>query len=355
MLRTKSLLLDVCSVSGVIVLYLFCFIRMLFPVEFSWTRELGNTEIYNRLHDLFYYKIRIGTVIYVYQIFLIVWLTGAIFLLIHIAVQYVRVIHFFNNLSDSDCENIPDEMSLEFQKGKITVTRTPFVDTPCCIGVVKKKIIIPDKQYSDNELHYIFLHEYAHLRNNDFTVKLLTNIMCAVYWWNPFVYLLKKDLNQSMEIRCDMYVTNGLGTTQKSEYLKIMLREFKSQRNVCARDYEKIITKFLDTQSKNMLERFNIIAGKKHIFPKGKVIAWIVMSCILILSYSFVFQSEYEVPQSELETDAGTHEVQIGDTYIIRQADGKYVLHTQNKDIEISNETVEKMVQDGFKVIEERR
>ena len=37
-LRTKYQLIDIYSVSGVIVLYLFCMIRMVIPVEFSWTK-----------------------------------------------------------------------------------------------------------------------------------------------------------------------------------------------------------------------------------------------------------------------------------------------------------------------------
>ena len=90
------------------------------------------------------------------------------------------------------------------------IVQTPVVRIPCCMGVFKKRILIPEKSFSDTELYYIIFHEYIHLQNNDFLVKMLINMLCAFYWWNPFVCLLKKDLNQSMEIRCDSLVVQRL-------------------------------------------------------------------------------------------------------------------------------------------------
>lgn len=51
-LRKKSVLLDICSVSGVIVLYAFCMIRMVVPAEFSWTKVISGGEPYIKI---FYY------------------------------------------------------------------------------------------------------------------------------------------------------------------------------------------------------------------------------------------------------------------------------------------------------------
>lgn len=69
----------------------------------------------------------------------------------------------------------------------------------------------------------MILHEYIHLQNNDFFIKILINLLCAIYWWNPFTRLLKKDLNQSMEIRCDSIAVQRLGRQERSEYLSVIL------------------------------------------------------------------------------------------------------------------------------------
>ena len=79
------------------------------------------------------------------------------------------------------------------------------------MGFFEKRILIPDKKYSREELHYIILHEYTHLDNKDILTIQLINILCIVFWWNPFVDILKGDMYQSIEIRCDQTVTKKLG------------------------------------------------------------------------------------------------------------------------------------------------
>lgn len=42
------------------------------------------------------------------------------------------------------------------------------------------------------------------------------------------MYLLKKDLDQSLEIRCDQVATQNLDKNQKVTYLEVILKEFKT-------------------------------------------------------------------------------------------------------------------------------
>lgn len=43
--------------------------------------------------------------------------------------------------------------------------------------------------------------------------------------------LLKKDLNQSMEIRCDNVVVQRLDRQERSDYLSVILKEFKNSQD----------------------------------------------------------------------------------------------------------------------------
>lgn len=353
-LRTKSILIDVCSVSGVIVLYLFCLIRMLIPVEFPWTKVIANAELYNKLYDAFYYKLNIGTGLYVYQILLVLWLTGTVGLLLRMLNQYMRIIRYFGSLETTKDEMILNELRGISGNKSPDIVQTAAVKIPCCIGVYRKRIILPDKIYSREELHYIILHEYLHLQNNDFLTKLLVNVMCVIYWWNPFVYLLKKDLNQSMEMRCDALATMGLSRQQNSNYLAVVLKEFKDYFKITDDDRQNdIMIHLFEGYSEGLLERFRLVASdKKYIFKKGKILAWIISGCMLIVSYSFIFQSKYEVSEMEIEVDQNTHEVDDENAYIIKQKDGSYILHGPNNDICIGEESVKKLMEDGFIVIE---
>lgn len=235
------------------------------------------------------------------------------------------------------------------------IVQTAAVESPCCIGVLKKRIFIPEKTYSEDELYYILCHECVHLQNNDFLTKLLIHIICVFYWWNPFVYLLKKDLNQSMEIRCDSVVAEKLSRQQRSDYLSVMLKEFKEKQGMKGSEKDRDIAAYLlEDDSEKLIERFQLVAdGKKRSFPKGKILAWLMAGFLLLVSYSFIIQTKYEAPPDEIETDSYAHEVDSGNSYIIKQGDGSYILHTAEQDVPISEESANQLVSDGFYMIEE--
>ncbi|MDE6221468.1 MAG: hypothetical protein K2G51_13765, partial [Lachnospiraceae bacterium] len=53
-----------------------------------------------------------------------------------------------------------------------------------------------------------------------------------------------------------------------------------------------------------------------------------------------------------IETEQGAYEVNRGNSYLIKTDDGTYFLHIQNKDIHISEELAQMMLEDDFTVIE---
>jgi hypothetical protein len=49
-LRKKKNLTDICSVTGIVILYVFCAVRMLIPIELPWVIVIPNESIYNPLY-----------------------------------------------------------------------------------------------------------------------------------------------------------------------------------------------------------------------------------------------------------------------------------------------------------------
>lgn len=91
------------------------------------------------------------------------------------------------------------------------------------IGVIHKRIILPDKDYTEAELRYVLLHEYTHFLKHDTVVKLLVALFCLIFWWNPVVYLLQKDLEQKLGNKCDLSVARTLCSKERAEYLRTIL------------------------------------------------------------------------------------------------------------------------------------
>lgn len=353
--RTKAPLLEVCSISGIIVLYLFCLIRMLFPIEFFWTEVVTAPQIYNKIYDFFSYKLNIGIELHIYEWLLVISLMGTVFIMFYTINQYIKVIRYFNDLETTTNKMVLDILKNIPRNKKLDIVQTAAIQIPCCIGVFHKRILIPDKLYTEKELYYIIFHECSHLKNNDFLIKILINIMVALFWWNPFAYLLKKDLNQSLEIRCDNLVVKRLNKQERCEYLEVMLNEFKYNSEVLdSEKQENMMLYLLENHSDKLIERFRLVAdNKQQSLRIGKLSAWVLAGCLLICSYSFVIQSKYEVATSEIEIDKNTFEVNTENSYILRKSDGSYSFYNYGNEISIDEESAKTLIQNGFKVKED--
>ena len=66
--------------------------------------------------------------------------------------------------------------------------RNPLAATPMLFGVLRPAIILPDREYTDEQLRAVLLHELTHLRRKDILVKWLSVLSCAVHWFNPVVF-----------------------------------------------------------------------------------------------------------------------------------------------------------------------
>lgn len=188
-------------------------------------------------------------------------------------------------------------------------------------------------------------HEYTHLHNNDILLKTLITVLCGIYWWNPIVYLLRKDLNQSMEIRCDLSVSKYLNENERADYLSVMLDAFRESRQT---GQYVGIAGLVENHSASLLERFRIVADRKVVQKnRASVFAAFMMLVVLMISYSFIFQSKYETPLSEIETDENTHQMTPENAYIFKQGN-TYILYTIDGENEISEESVKMMLENGF-------
>ena len=197
-------------------------------------------------------------------------------LLTRYLIQYHRVVSYFSEMEkteDTELNNILDEICTDKEKRNIKIVQTAAVEIPCCIGIFEKRILIPDKKYSREELHYIILHEYTHLDNKDILTIQLINILCIVFWWNPFVYILKGDMYQSIEIRCDQTVTKKLKSAERGNYLTVILKEYKA--SVQEKEFRKPAgaMPLFEDHSDHLIERFRLVAeGKQSSSRIGKVI-----------------------------------------------------------------------------------
>jgi len=274
-----------------------------------------------------------------------IWIVGMLYNLSKYLFKYYRAMCGIRSIPKSESgesRRILDRLN----KGKyIELIKTSAVKSPCCIGILKKRILLPDKEYGTEALNYILLHEYTHLCSNDIVLKTLVMLLCGIYWWNPVVYLLQKELSQSIEIRCDLRVTGYLDENERADYLAVILDVFRERSQSEA--YFGAVG-LVEEYSESLIERFRIVADRKVVKKKhASAAAAFMMLLVLMISYSFILQSSYEAPISEIETDERIYHADPENAYIIRRG-STYILYTSDTESTISEETAKMLLEDGF-------
>ena len=122
----------------------------------------------------------------------------------------------------SDCE---EKLNI---KTRVELSRNSLIASPMLIGFFRPRIILPVGELEDKELSYIFVHELTHYKQRDMFYKWLIQIVVCVHWFNPFVYLLEREVNKSCELSCDEKVLSVLDEKAKREYGDTLISFLKS-------------------------------------------------------------------------------------------------------------------------------
>jgi len=76
---------------------------------------------------------------------------------------------------------------------------------------------------SDAQAKDALRHELTHAKRGDPSVNMLLNGLCAVYWFNPVVWVAAHLMRADMETACDAMVTRRYSLAQRSEYANLLL------------------------------------------------------------------------------------------------------------------------------------
>ncbi|MGZ7445920.1 M56 family metallopeptidase [Paenibacillus sp. TH7-28] len=108
-------------------------------------------------------------------------------------------------------------------KGRVLLQSNDGVHTPMLVGMLRAVLILPEIDLDERELRLIFRHELIHYKRHDLFIKALALLANAMHWFNPAVYVLRKDLDRYMEISCDERVVGGMPESEKRFYGETIL------------------------------------------------------------------------------------------------------------------------------------
>ncbi|MDR2736179.1 MAG: InlB B-repeat-containing protein [Gracilibacteraceae bacterium] len=95
--------------------------------------------------------------------------------------------------------------------------------TPMLVGLFRPMIILPDQKYTKAQLQDVLLHELTHLRRRDVAVKWLSIVACALHWFNPIVWLIRREIDRACELSCDAAVVRGMNGEGRKRYCDTLM------------------------------------------------------------------------------------------------------------------------------------
>lgn len=200
-------------------------IRMLFPFNLPFNITIPDKGILVPISDVVFYEIP-GTGLCVYHIMFIIWIAVSMVLLLLKAVKYHRFIKEAETFThrDDELDKLLKERSLNRHPEKITALYAEVRISPFVYGITHPVIVIPDKEYSEEELKYVLDHELTHINQHDLLLKWLFNVLTAVFWWNPFIWMIRGQADSAIELSNDISLYRKMSESEKAEYAHLIVK-----------------------------------------------------------------------------------------------------------------------------------
>lgn len=316
--------------------------RMVCFIEFPSAVVVGSEVILPAVLNFFAIELFTaykGTVIiHIYDILLGIWIIGSIYNLHKYVRQSINLNKYIRSFQETDemriisCMN--EILTESRKKTKVKIIQSKEVNIPMITGFFSPVIYLPDIHFSDDELKNILLHEWTHFLHKDAWVKLFVCLICSVFWWNPFVHILRHDLNHILEIQCDLSVTSKMDEKSRTNYLENILKIMKAaNKDTLLHTTPMNCAALVSTnKTKKIEQRFSLVLNydsgrKQRIFPVFLLCTVILLS--FLASYKVVIQPMYQ-PTAE----AGSEEIfsiNPQNSYLTYNEDGSYSVYADGK------------------------
>ena len=111
--------------------------------------------------------------------------------------------------------------------------RTNFLlKSPCVMGAFSQKIVLPEIEYSKEDIQIILMHEGMHIVRWDNLAKKIALGIILINWFNPILHLYLNDLDEWSDIACDIRVCKQFFNGKAKRYFEMLARASESGQSI---------------------------------------------------------------------------------------------------------------------------
>ena len=155
-----------------------------------------------------------------------IWAAGALVVLLTIVLERLWVRRLSGTSREAGERELLAE-ARELARGlglpeRVDVHLSREAVPPLSWGFWRPRILLPEHaaEWPEDQRRAILLHELGHARRRDVFTQTLAAVSCAVFWFNPLVWLAAARMREERERACDdLVLQSGVGSTSYAQCL----------------------------------------------------------------------------------------------------------------------------------------
>lgn len=132
--------------------------------------------------------------------------------------------------------------------------------------------LLPRREYTEQELDFIFRHEVCHLQRCDIHTKVFLAFCLAFCWFDPLVWLAVRRAAEDLELACDELVLEGLGREERQAYARLLLMNSGKAPG---------FTSCLSAAGRTMRYRLKNVVETRRCLPGTLLLAVVMFLCVM--------------------------------------------------------------------------
>jgi len=152
----------------------------------------------------------------------VIWAAGLAFMLIRFCAGIIRLTGLTRSAHSSGDKNI---------------RVTDSIQTPMTWGVVRPVILLPTYVYawSAEERDVVIRHERAHIERRDWMWQAFAQVMTAIFWFQPLMWLAARQLrNEAEHAADDVTLAGGVQAPEYADRLMAVARQYQRRSPMAA-------------------------------------------------------------------------------------------------------------------------
>lgn len=172
---------------------------------------------------------------------LLIWVVGTSVVLLRMVLGTLKVwwvARMSEPITDVCWEMMTRNLSTKLLLRKpVRLQKSKRIDVPMTWGTIRPVVLLPDEseEWSLQLRSIVLLHELAHVKRLDCLTQMMAQLACAVYWFNPLVWYVARQLRVEREFACDDYVLEaGTRATDYASHLVEIASAFRVEAQVAS-------------------------------------------------------------------------------------------------------------------------